>query len=166
MDISSLSPALSKTRSRWLTIFVIASFFGIINLIFDIYKTFPSYISNRGTLAVIIASYIIFASFTFATYHCAYKKHGTRFLTFLIITPIVGLFVLLMFNLNVKTSVLALVSQKIINTNSKLEYLFAVLSLTTSWTLYIFHFKLRKVNKKIKKILSPKDSDEAVIVVE
>ncbi len=131
-----------KTRKQWLISFLAIT---ILNQIYVIFNTLSSdpipnmpIWFNPYMMAI---NLILPTLFSWATYHCAYKKPGTKLLTFLLISSPVGI---------ILTAVLFSLGKLPQIAESRAIMSITLLQQAAGLWLFILNWKMRTINKKLQ----------------
>jgi len=152
----SFSPEKQKIRRRWLWALsvgiVIPAIFIVLAIVIKIGTALPVTTFTLGKeFGELIGGLLISLIGSWALYHCAYRKYGTKFLTFnLVFSPL---------------GILAELWKCATHSATKWEIageLLLLLPLFCWW--YVCSLKLRRINKNLVAVLHEKDARENLAV--
>lgn len=154
LDLSILSLSELRMRKLWRNFYL---FITVLGLIYSALSPFLLFLVNAekslgreeiiGLMIASLFGIICSALFSYFFYYCAYKKAGTRLLTFnLFLTPIFLVIVVI-----------------VLFSGPLLLLSIVGAGLVVPGIFYVLSWKLRKINKKLRLSLScPKDSNSAL----
>lgn len=130
-----------KVRKQWLIIWVLSLLISVIGIILQ--QIFDSSLNKLPLVKYVTsaASLLSMLVFSFASYHCIYKKPGTKLLTFILIMTAISLALTPIFYLNGK-----------IPPPDYIPYygFFVFVSEGLSICWLIVSWRMRKINKKLQ----------------
>jgi hypothetical protein len=135
-----------KFKKFWFATFTAVS---VSNLLFSLLKTNETFQENNipqlMTSLTLLYATITTILFIVATYYCAYKKPGTKLLTFMLVSYPLGV---------ILTIILAILGKIPTSFQSFSAIIITVLQQIAALWMLTLNWKMRKLNMKLKQVAS------------